>query len=44
MMMFPYLITPWLPTNCDLPPTLKSLMNSICNYGKEEKTNGFSDN
>ena len=37
--MFPYLIYPWLPTNCDLPPTLKSLMNSICNYGKEEKTN-----
>lgn len=40
--MFPYLITPWLPTNCDLPPTLKSLMNSICNYGKEEKTNIYN--
>lgn len=40
--MFPYLIAPWLPTNCDLPPTLKSLMNSICNYGKEEKTNIYN--
>ena len=40
--MFPYLIYPWLPTNCDLPPTLKSLMNSICNYGKEEKTNIYN--
>lgn len=38
-MLFPYLIAPWLPTNCDAPPTLYSLMNSICNYGKEEKTN-----
>ena len=40
--MFPYLIYPWLPTNCDLPPTLKSLMNSICNYGKEVKTNIYN--
>lgn len=40
--MFPYLIYPWLPTNCDLPPTLKSLMNSICNYGKEKKTNIYN--
>lgn len=40
--MFPYLIYPCLPTNCDLPPTLKSLMNSICNYGKEEKTNIYN--
>ena len=39
MMIFPYWIVPWLPTNCDLPPTLKSIMNSICNFGKEEKTN-----
>ena len=41
-MMFPYQIYPWIPTNCDLPPTLKSLMNSICNYGKEEKTNIYN--
>ena len=41
-MLFPYLITPWIPTNCDLPPTLLSLMNSICNYGKEEKTNTYN--
>lgn len=40
--MFSYLIYPWLPTNCDLPPTLKSLMNSICNYGKEVKTNIYN--
>lgn len=38
-MWYPFPIMPFLPTNCDLPPTLKSLMNSICNYGKEEKTN-----
>lgn len=39
MIWYPFPIVPWLPTNCDLPPTLKSLMNSICNYGKEEKIN-----
>lgn len=39
MIWYPFPVVPWLPTNCDLPPTLKSLMNSICNYGKEEKTN-----
>lgn len=38
-MIFPYLIYPWLPTNCDEPQTLYSIMNSICNFGKEEKTN-----
>jgi len=42
MMWYPFPIMPWLPTNCDLPPTLKSLMNSICNYGKEEKTNIYN--
>lgn len=41
MMWYPFPIMPFLPTNCDLPPTLKSLMNSICNYGKEEKTNTY---
>ena len=41
-MWYPFPIMPWLPTNCDLPPTLKSLMNSICNYGKEEKTNIYN--
>lgn len=39
MIWYPFPVVPWLPTNCDLPPTLKSLMNSICNYGKKEKTN-----
>ena len=38
-MIFPFLIYPWLPTNCDEPQTLYSIMNSICNFGKEEKTN-----
>ena len=42
MMWYPFPIMPFLPTNCDLPPTLKSLMNSICNYGKEEKTNIYN--
>ena len=41
-MWYPFPIMPWLPTNCDLPPPLKSLMNSICNYGKEEKTNIYN--
>jgi len=41
-MWYPFPIMSWLPTNCDLPPTLKSLMNSICNYGKEEKTNIYN--
>ena len=39
MMIFPYLITPFLPTNCDLPQTLYSIMNSICNFEAEERTN-----
>lgn len=41
-MWFPYLIAPMFPTNCDEPPTLYSLMNSICNYGKEDKTNIYN--
>ena len=39
MIWYPFPVVPWLPTNCDLPPTLKSLMDSICNYGASEKTN-----
>lgn len=38
-MIFPYLIYPWIPSNCDEPQTLYSIMNSICNFDKEEKTN-----
>lgn len=41
-MIFPYLLYPWIPTNCDLPQTLYSMMNSICNFGKEEKTNIYN--
>lgn len=40
--MFPYLITPWLPTNCDLPPTVYSLLNSICNFDSVDKTNIYN--
>ena len=40
--MFPFLIYPWLPTNCDEPQTLYSIMNSICNFDKEEKTNIYN--
>ena len=29
---------PYLPNNCDLPPTLYSILNSIVNYGVEDKT------
>ena len=29
---------PKLPTNCDLPPTLYAIMNSMANFDKEEKT------
>lgn len=34
-MIFPYLLTPWLPTNCTKPPTLYSILNSIVNYNNE---------
>ena len=37
--MFPFLIYPWLPSNCDEPQTLYSIMNSICNFDAEERTN-----
>jgi hypothetical protein len=29
---------PKIPTDCDLPPTLYAMLNSIVNYGKDEKT------
>ena len=41
-MIFPYLIYPWLPTNCEEPQTLYSIMTSICNFGKVEKTNIYN--
>lgn len=31
-MIFPYMITPWLPTNNDKPPTIYSILNSIVNF------------
>lgn len=36
-MMNPYL-TPRFPRNCDLPPTIYSILESIVNYGKDDKT------
>ena len=44
MILFPYidngypLIYPFLPRNCDKPPTLYSILESIVNYGKDDKT------
>ena len=44
MILFPYidngypLIYPFLPRNCDNPPTLYSILESIVNYGKDDKT------
>ena len=44
MILFPYidngypLIYPFLPRNCDKPPTIYSLLESIVNYGKDDKT------
>lgn len=34
---YPFLF-PCIPTMCDLPPTVYSLLESIVNYGKDEKT------
>lgn len=44
MFLFPYidngypLIYPFLPRNCDKPPTIYSILESIVNYGKDDKT------
>lgn len=44
MFLFPYidngypLIYPFLPRNCEKPPTIYSLLESIVNYGKDDKT------
>lgn len=38
MFIFPMWIAPKIPTDCDLPPTLYAMLNSIVNYGKEDKT------
>lgn len=38
MFIFPMWITPKIPTDCDLPPTLYAMLNSIVNYGKTDKT------
>lgn len=38
MFIFPMWMIPKIPTDCDLPPTLYAMLNSIVNYGKEDKT------
>lgn len=35
---FPYIFQPFLPNDIDLPPTLYSVMDSIVNFGKDEKS------
>lgn len=42
-MMYPYIdnyfmFYPRIPAMCDMPPTLYSILESIVNYGKDEKT------
>lgn len=38
MFIFPMWMIPKIPTDCDLPPTLYAMLNSIVNFGKEDKT------
>lgn len=38
MFIYPMWLIPPLPTDCDLPPTLYAMLNSIVNFGKDEKT------
>lgn len=38
MFIFPMWMIPKIPTDCDLPPTLYAMLNSIVNYGKDNKT------
>lgn len=33
-----YFMPPFIPSNCDKPPTLYSILESIVNYGKSDKT------
>lgn len=35
--LYPFFLLPQLPRNCDLPPTIYSIMQAIANYGKEVK-------
>lgn len=38
MFIYPMWIIPQIPTNCDLPPTLYAILNSIVNFDAEDKT------
>ena len=33
-----FLLFPHIPTNCEKPPTIYTILESIVNYGKQEKT------
>lgn len=35
---FPYMLYPFLPNDCSLPPTIYSLLQSIVNYDKDPQT------
>ena len=37
MIIYP-LLFPVIPNNCEKPPTLYAILNSIVNYDKEDKT------
>lgn len=38
MFIYPMMMYPKLPVDYDVPPTIYALLNSIVNFGKEEKT------
>lgn len=38
MFIYPMWLIPPIPTDCDLPPTLYAMLNSIVNFGKDDKT------
>lgn len=38
MFIYPMWLIPPIPTDCDLPPTLYAMLNSIVNFGKDEHT------
>lgn len=38
MFIYPMWLIPPIPTDCDLPPTLYAMLNSIVNFGADEQT------
>lgn len=35
--IFPWGMMPWIPNNCQKPPTMYTILQSIVNYGKDEQ-------